>query len=202
MAYRHKTDRAADDAVAHGQAHTRAELEGTHRDAVMGSPLSPDVSYYLRVHAYDAYERVDFLPTAREAADGMEPKTSDRPVKLHIRVVEGHLGGHAFSGQMHRYLARVKPLAIQEEEREDYEWWTTQYGVERVRQAFIARYGETRGLTASKAVLEYRFSEHTVDELLTIAAQYGRSSGWLDRMDHLADMFAATRKDSRPKKSA
>lgn len=201
---RHKTDRAADATVASGQAQRRQ----ANRDVVTGAPLSPEIPYFMRVvddYAVLRDVRVDFMPTPHERADGMEPQLSDVPTRIHVAAVEtnaagegGSLGGHRFSGAFARYMASVKPLLIAKADREDVEWWTTLYGVERMHRRFVERYGEERGSLAAQAVLEYLRADirstDCFDVMDRIAGAHAKPMGWLRTMLDLAERYAHQRK--------
>jgi hypothetical protein len=78
-------------------------------------------------------------------AEGWEPEVSVRPLRLHSPMVEGTLGGHCFSADFARYLAKVKPrLVVMWQMRVEY-WWASPYGRARVQCAFLSRYGAERG---------------------------------------------------------
>ncbi len=154
-----------------------------HRDALTGAPLTPSTRCVLRmpassrpaVHADHTGDAVISLPTR---------------IDTHAPSPGGHLGGKRWSPEFARYIAPVLPLDIAERYLEQREWWRVPYGLDRVRQAFYARYGATRGeqgLQAALARLRNR------QDYAVIAATFQRSPGWVKTHRDFAERIALRR---------
>lgn len=133
------------------------------------------------------------LENPRAVADGFAPEITTRPLRLHTTLVEGPLGGHAFSADFARYLARVKPrLTVGWQMRVAY-WWASAYGRARVERAFVRQMGAERGHAAYRVALilgSGYWSEGAYARLMT---ETGHSAGWLSRIAHLALAYADQR---------
>ena len=78
------------------------------------------------------------------------PEWSPQPLRLHTTQVEdggpgGGLGGHCFSRDFARYLARVQPASVELAAFERRYWWASAYGRSRVRARFRRQFGPERG---------------------------------------------------------
>ena len=132
-----------------------------------------------------AGERLD-NPMAYAA--GFAPEVSVRPLRLHTPMVEGTLGGHCFSADFARYLAKVKPrLVVAWQLRVDH-WWASPYGRERVRRGFIGRYGSERGGERYRVALcqASGFQHAPTLELMSRHSGY-----WSSEQTHIAQRFAS-----------
>lgn len=119
--------------------------------------------------------------------DGEEPMVSVRPLRLHTPMVEGALGGHCFSADFARYLAKVKPLLVITEENAVFYWWASDYGRERVQASFHRTFGETRGEVAYQAAAWLASHGRTYDVLM---AETGYSAYKLRKFVSLAVIYA------------
>lgn len=57
----------------------------------------------------------------------------------------GSLGGRRWHPKFNRYIGALRPLALEEADRAQREWWREPYARQRVLAGFIARYGAERG---------------------------------------------------------
>jgi hypothetical protein len=125
-------------------------------------------------------------------ADGYAPEVSVRPLRLHTQQVEeGGLGGHRFSRGFAQYLAKVKPVLTEQEEKQVRYWWASDYGRQRVERRFVQRFGSERGATAYHVALTVASQFWGADAYERIIAETSHSAGWIARMAHLALDFAS-----------
>lgn len=129
---------------AHGPGFTPGKTILT-ADVVTGEPLRPDTLKY-RV----GYVRVDWQPTTQQREDGWQNDTSDVPQAVSSAKVEhlSRLGGRADTPGWRKYIGDAKPTTVIDAEAELHDWWRTQYGISRVRDAFIESKGPKRGRQA------------------------------------------------------
>jgi hypothetical protein len=125
-------------------------------------------------------------------AEGWPAEVSTRPLRLHTPQVEqggprGGLGGHCFSADFARYLARVQPRECEQAYQARRHWWASDYGRARVQRRFQQRYGAAHGqqryLIAFFAAVGYRGAE-------ALAAEAGKSSYWCSQQRWIAERFA------------
>lgn len=135
----------------------------------------------------DADGRVD-NPAAY--AEGFTPEVSVRPLRLHTPMVEGSLGGHAFSADFARYLAGVKPRLVVMWQMKVRYWWASWYGRERVRRDFIARFGEVRGETNYRVALIIASGFWGAEPYARLMAETGHTARWIAGMGILGFEFA------------
>lgn len=156
-------------------------------DPITGEALRPH-TYFLRVSS----ERMDWpaLPDIEQPAE-----TTPCPSRLHTTVVEmggqhgGGLGGHCFSRDFARYLAKVLPMLVERREFALTHWWANDYWAGRVRAQFVARFGTADGQARFDAALYLRSDYRTLD---TLRETTGRSVYWLQTQVNIAEAFAYT----------
>jgi hypothetical protein len=135
----------------------------------------------------DADGRID---NPRAIRDGFAPEVSVRPLKLHTPMVEGALGGHAFSADFARYLASVKPrLVVMWQLRVRY-WWASSYGRQRVRRDFVSRFGKTTGETNYRVALIIASGFWGEEPYTRLMTETGHTARWIAGMGILGFEFA------------
>jgi len=127
-------------------------------------------------------------------ADGFAAEVSVRPLRLHTaQVEEGGLGGHCFSADFARYLAKVKPrLVIGWQMRVRY-WWASSYGRQRVFRGFVQHYGADRGVDRYRVAL-CRDSGFRDARAMEIEARH--TGYWCDTQVRIAQRFASGKAQS------
>lgn len=139
-------------------------------------------------HGYDlGYDQDGRLENPRAVAEGFEPEISVRPLRLHTQQVEqggpashgGGLGGHCFSTDFARYLARVRPrLAVVRDAQVRY-WWASAYGRARVERAFLQRFGEAQGKIAYRVALIIASDFWGSTAYARLMAETGHTASWI-----------------------
>jgi hypothetical protein len=133
----------------------------------------------------DADGRIDNVAAY---AEGWPVELSARPLRLHTPQVEqGGLGGHCFSADFARYLAKIKPTLVITAENAVFYWWASDYGRERVRASFLRSFGETRGEMAYQVAAWLGSRERTYDDVM---AETGYSAYKLRKFVSLAVIYA------------
>ena len=100
-------------------------------------------------------------------------RQDNRPVRLHTREVEGHLGGHKWSRPFAKYLDAV----VKDHQRE---WWHDAYLSNRVAAALTPE--------AYVAVLAWKRDGH---DYQVIAKQHKHPHAWLGIQDARASKIAS-----------
>lgn len=122
--------------------------------------------------------------------DGGRPE----PLRLHTQQVEtagahgGGLGGHCFSRDFARYLARVQPTAVEQGALQVRCWWASAYGRSRVRARFLRAFGQERGALRYQVALALAASYRDYPALMT---ETGHSAHWLYEQTRIAARYAA-----------
>lgn len=117
-----------------------------------------------------------------------------RPLRLHTQEVEhGGLGGHCFSADFARYLAKVKPRLVVVRDAQVRYWWASAYGRQRVERRFTQRFGADKGKIAYRAALVVGSGFWGADAYERITTETGHGVTWIAWMGRLASQYAGAR---------
>lgn len=160
------------------------------RDAVTGEKLTDEHGHWLPTAGrYFIRVKPDLHDDATppDLADDLDLPPLPSAVDSSQVYPLGRLGGRAWTPGWKKRIGKQATAAVQAErdaaDAEYRAWWRTDYAKARVLEAFTRRYGAHDGAIAAHAALKVL---DRPDDFAAIAAEAGRSYGWLDRMRSLA----------------